>query len=326
PLKRWEKEVSANKNIFFNRLIWEKIPFITLTIISGIITFWVQYEANAVYPSFPMRIFNSTVAYAVYLGKTFWPADLALNYFFAYSFDTWQITASFIVLTLITIAVIYYIRSRPFLFVGWFWYLGTLVPVIGLVPTSALLADHYTYLPSIGIAVMLAWGIGSLLKRAESRRKILAPVSVLVLAIIMILTWQQCGYWKNGVELWNHALKTTKESFHPYLRLGHAYGIQGDNRHAIYNFDKAISLKPNEHGAYNGRGIVYFQLGQYQMAMQNFNKAIQLKPDYASAYNNRAIIYINRGNAELGCEDARKACSLEVCAALDEAKLKGYCR
>ncbi|MBN1365320.1 MAG: tetratricopeptide repeat protein, partial [Syntrophaceae bacterium] len=226
-------------------------------------------------------------------------------------------------------------------------------------PTNTLTADHYTYLPSIGIAVMLAWGIGSLLKRAESRRKILAPVSVLVLAIIMILTWQQCGYWKNGVELWTHALKVTKdnylahhnmgtilfkkgkaqEAFHHFDRAIHinpnnrSYNARGDilaragrYQQAIDDFSKAISLNIHDAYGYYNRGLTYERLGQYRLAIEDFTKAISIKPDFALAYSNRGISYFSQRKNEQGCNDARKACELENCSILQAAKGKGLCR
>jgi tetratricopeptide (TPR) repeat protein len=200
-----------------------------------------------------------------------------------------------------------------------------LVPVIGLIPTSALLADHYTYLSSVGIAIMLAWSIPSIITSEEAKRKFIFPAAIIVLAVLIILTWNQCGYWKNGIDLWNHAVKVIKNNHHAYLRLGYAYDALGDKQRAIYNFDKVIRLKPNDHTAYNGRGIIYFRLGQYQQAIDNYNYAIRLKPDYADAYNNRALIYLNQKNDKLGCNDARKACSMGICAALEEAKSVGYC-
>jgi len=188
--------------------------------------------------------------------------------------------------------VIYAIKKLPFLFVGWFWYLGTLIPVIGLlqVGTQAM-ADRYTYLPSIGITIMLVWGIPLLFPRADMRKKILFPAGIAYLAILAVLTWQQCGYWKNTNTLFSHALQITK----------------------------------NNHIAYNVRGGTYDELGQYQLAIEDFNKVITLRPDYIKAYNKRGTVYLNLGNKELGCYDARKACALGNCKTLEAAKGKGYC-
>jgi tetratricopeptide (TPR) repeat protein len=194
------------------------------------------------------------------------------------------------------------------------------------VPTNALITDHYTYLPSIGLAIMLSWGIQSLLKSKGTGRKIIFPAAIVILAILAILTWQQCGYWKNSVNLWSHALKVTKNNSHAYLRLGNAYIKQGQYDKAIESYRKLLQLNPNNFVAYNRLGIAYSYSGQFQLAIKNFNNAIQLKPDCAEAYNNRAIIHINQSQFVYGCDDARKACSMGVCVTLEAAQLKGYCR
>jgi Flp pilus assembly protein TadD len=361
PLKRWQKEITGpRKNILLNRLIGEKIPFLLLTIIFSMITFLVQYEANTVYPSLTIRIFNAIVAYGAYLGKTVWPVDLTLNYFYLYSFDIWQITVSFLILSIITAVVIYFIKRRPFLFVGWFWYLGTLVPVIGLVPTSALLADHYTYLSSIGIAVMLSWGIPSITGSEDAKRKILFPAAILVLAVLIILTWNQCGYWKNGIELWNHAVKVTRnniltrnnsgfaifaeknieealpqkraisirqDSFLYYNR-GNAYAEKGQYQPAIDDYNEALRLQPNFTSAYFNRGNVYKNLGQYKMAIKDYNNTIRLSPDFIVAYNFRGLDYGKLGEYELALENFNEAIRLkpDYASAYNNRGFTYYCR
>jgi protein O-mannosyl-transferase len=328
PLGRWQKALTApleNRSRMMGRIIWEKAPFIFLTILSSIITISVQ-SGTAAHTPFPTRIPNAIVAYVLYLKKTFWPFDLALFYFSVDSFPLWQIIACCFILSGITIVVIYFFKKKPFLFTGWFWYLGTMIPVIGLVPTNALIADHYTYLPSIGLAIMLSWGVQSLIKSKETGRKIIFPAAIVILAILAVLTWQQCGYWKNSVKLWSHALKVTKNNSHAYLRLGNAYIKQGQYDKAIENYRKLIQLNPTNFVAYNRLGIAYSYSGRFQLAIENFNNAIQLKPDCAEAYNNRAIIHLNQRKIVYGCDDARKACSMGVCVTLEAAQLKGYCR
>jgi tetratricopeptide (TPR) repeat protein len=245
--------------------------------------------------------------------------------------------------------------------VGWFWYLGTLIPVIGFVQVGIqAMADRYTYLPSIGIAIMLAWGISSLMKSKEIRKKILFPAQMAVIIILAVLTWEQCGYWKNSIELFNHALQVTKDNDLAHNNRGSAYVDLGQYQLAIKDFNKAIDLNHKYIKAYNNRGIVYGELGQYQMAIEDFDKAIILKPDYvdayynrgtiygelgqyrqaienydkvinlnqdcAAAYNNRGNAYLMQGNYTLGCDDAQKACVLGGCKELEWAKSKGLCR
>jgi protein O-mannosyl-transferase len=223
------------------------------------------------------------------------------------------------------------------------------------------MADRYTYLPSIGIAIMLAWGIPLLFPREDIRKKILFPTAIAILTILSVLTWEQCGYWKNSIKLWNHTLQVTKDNYLAHTNLGivlsgegkineaidhyneairitpdsaefyytrgTAYGkLLGQYRQAIEDFNKAIALKPDYTKAYNNRGLSYYSLGQYMLAIEDFNKAIRIQPDYADAYKNRGIAHFIQGNKELGCLDSQKACELGNCQALAAARSNGYCR
>lgn len=311
PLGRWPQEITERTKIhIFRLLIWEKIPFFCLTFFSSIITFLVQYKAGSVYPPLWVRISNAFIAYVTYLKKTFWPFDLALVYFSSDSFPLWYIIISIFIIMGMTIIVIYCIKQKPFLFVGWFWYLGTLIPVIGLVPTSTLMADHYTYLSSIGIAVMLSWGIPSFVKNEKVRRRILFPAALLILSVLILLSWQQCGYWKNSIVLWNHTVKVARDNYLSYSIRGWTYAELFHYHLAIRDFNQAISLKPDFANNYYNRGTIYHMLGMDQQAMNDFNKAIILKPDFVDAYNNRGNIYGKQGHYQYAIEDFNKVIDL----------------
>jgi len=286
-----EKKISApikNCSYSIKRLLWEKAPFIFLTIVSSVVTLWAQNKGGAVlsleYLPFPERVANAIISYVSYLRKTFWPVDLAVFYPYEHSFPLWQILLSCFILTGTTIIVIYAIKKLPFLFVGWFWYLGTLIPVIGLVQVGKqALADRYTYLPSIGIAIMLAWGIPLLFPHEDIRKKILFPAGITFLAILSVLTWKQCGYWENSPALFNHALQVTKDNYLAHNARGITYGEFGQYQLAIEDFNKAISLKRDYADAYYNRGYAYTNLGQYQRAIEDYNEVIRLKPDNEEA-------------------------------------------
>ena len=329
-----EKKISTSlmdRFSIINSLLWEKAPFIFLTIISCIVTVWAQNKGDAFiyidHLSFLERVQNAIVSYVSYLGKTFWPVDLAVFYPYEYPFPLWQVLVSCFILIGITIIVVYVFKKLPFLFVGWFWYLGTLIPVIGLVQIGEqAMADRYTYLPSIGIAIMLAWGIPLLFPRADMRKNILFPAGIAYLAILSVLTWQQCGYWKNSATLFMHALQVTKNNYLAHNARGITYGELGQYQLAIEDFTRTIGLKQDYPDAYFNRGFAYAKLGQYQMAIEDFSKAISLKQNYTDAYNIRGNTYFNQGNNKLGCGDAQKACELGNCKTLEAAKSKGYCR
>lgn len=287
PLGRWPKEIITpfqSRVLLIGRLLWEKVPFLCLSIGSSMVTFWVQNKGGAVVSienlSFSERIANAVVSYISYLRKIISPIDLAVFYPYEHFFPWWQVTASVFILIGITIIVLYAIKKFPFLFVGWFWYLGTLVPVIGIVQVGKqAMADRYTYLPSIGIIIMLVWGISLLFPREEIRKKILIPAGITYLAIMAVLTWEQCGCWKNSVELFNHALHVTNNNYLAYNARGITYGEMGRYQMAIEDFDKAIGLKQDYMDAYFNRGFAYVKLGEYRLAVDDFNEAIRLKPD-----------------------------------------------
>ena len=345
-------------------LLLEKVPFIFLTIGSSILTIWGQNKFGVVVSmedlTFSARIQNAIISYVSYLGKIFWPVDLAVFYPYESHFPLWQILACCFILMGITIVVIYAIKKLPFLFVGWFWYLGTLIPVIGLIQVATqAMADRFTYMPSIGIVIMLAWGIPHLFPRKDIRKNILFPSAIAVLSILAVLTWRQCGYWKSSIELFNHCLYVTKDNFQAHSMFGDALFAEGKNEEAIFHYNKAfrlttdyrlytnrahayaelgqyqraiedyneaIRLKPDVASAYYGRGNAYSNISQYQRAIEDYNEAIHLEPYVAETYNNRGVTYLIQGNKKLGCRDAEKACELGNCKLLEMVKGKGDCR
>ena len=315
PLGRWQKAWSApieSRYQLAGKLLWEKLPFILLAIASIIVTFWAQDKGNSIITveslNFYQRLSNAVFSYVAYLGKIFWPADLAVFYPYQFSLPLWKILISALILIVIMIAVLYYIGKLPFLFVGWFWYLGTLVPVIGLVQVGKqAMADRYTYLPSIGIAMILAWLIPFLFQRTGLRRKLLFSTATAVLCMLVFLTWMQCGYWKDSVTLFHHTLRVTKDNYLAHNNFGVALSSQGIFEDAINHFSEAIRIIPDYAEAYYNRGTAYNNLGHYQLAIEDYNKAIRIKPDYVKAYYNRGVAYTHLGANQLAIEDYAKS-------------------
>ena len=368
PLGRFESQkLEGNLTIVVTRKVllkslWEKIPFFILSAVFSIITVYAQFNPSVKHYQFPLgpRFANAPVSFMTYLEKTFMPNHMALFYPFSFQLPTWQVWGAVFLILFISVVIIMSMRRLPYLFTGWFWYAITLLPVIGIIPVGGFsMADRYTYLPLIGITVMLAWGFPSLIKSEDMRKEILFPASMAVLAILTFLTWQQCGYWKNSIDLFNHTLQVTKDNYvahnnlalallaegrtqeaidhynkairlrpddiNIYSNRGNAYAKLGWRQRAIEDYNEAIHLKPNYVTAYINRGNVYNELGQYQMAIEDFNNAIRLKPDDANPYNNRGIVYFTQGNNKLGCFDAQKACALGNCKTLEIAKAAGLC-
>jgi len=361
PLGRFESKQG-------NLVLWqlkEKIPFFILSSALVIVSFYTPNEQETYIKWFPLspRIANAPVAFMTYLERTFWPHDMAAFYPFPAQISLWLVLGTFLLIIVITTIVVVMVKRMPFLFVGWMWYAVTIAPVIGIIQVSVYpyaMADRYHYLPSVGIVVMLAWGIPYLIKSEQARKKILFPVGIAFLAIMAFLSWNQCGYWKNSIELWKHALQVTKDNYIAHNHLasalliqgkieeaiyhnneailiypdfaraydsrGAAYSILGKHQQAIEDCSKAIRLRPNYAPAYNNRGVSYLKLDRYQQALDDYNEAIRLKADYSDAYNNRGLAYFLHGNNKLGCPDAQKACKLGDCKFLEEAKGRGYCR
>lgn len=315
PLGRWQKAPVKSMSHQAIRLILEKVPFMLLTIASSIITMWAQNKDNAfsfmAHLSFPTRIANAVISYISYLGKIFWPVNLAVFYPYEFSFPLWKILISGLVLTVITIVVLCYIRKLPFLFAGWFWYLGTLVPVIGLIQVGdQAIADRYTYLPSIGIAIMLAWLISHLIKE-DIYKKLLLPATIAGIAILAILTWKQCGYWKNSIELYSHTLETTKNNYIAHNNIGLALAEERRFDEAIANYNEAIRILPVYYSAYNNRGLAYDAAGQYQQAIESYNQAIRIRPDDFAAYVNRGNTYTSMEQYQSAIQDFNTAIRLQ---------------
>jgi tetratricopeptide (TPR) repeat protein len=289
----------------------EKIPFFVLSAVLAIITFYPSDKPSPKLFFLGSRITNALISFATYLEKIFWPHDLAVFYPFSDQFPVWQVLGAALLIFVISAVVITAVKRLPYLFIGWLWYAITLLPVIGIVQIgNYAMADRYTYLPSIGIFIMLAWGIPFLFRCENIHYKILFPAGITILAIMAVLTWQQCGYWKNSIELFNHALQVTNSAFAHNAR-GDAYYKLGQYQQAIEDFNQAILLKPYYANAYHSRGTAYAELGQYKRALENFNEAIRLKPDSALAYYSRGTAYAKLGQYQHALENFNEVIRLQ---------------
>jgi len=290
----------------------EKIPFFILSAVFSIITVYSRYKPALNGIPFSSRLANAPVAFVTYLGKTFWPYDLTVFYPFPDQLPAWQIFGAIIVIIVISAAVILMAKRLPCVLAGWLWFAITLGPVIGIIPVGQFaMADRYHYLPSIGIAIMLAWGIPSLIRPEVMRKKILFPAGITALIIMAVLTWQQCTYWQDSIGLWNHALRVTKNNYMAHSCLGKLLYKRGEIRESFYHFNEAIRLKPDYCVAYNDRGSVFSNMGRYQHALEDLNEAIRLQPYYDEPYFNRGVIYDKLGQYQRAIEDYSEAIRLK---------------
>jgi Flp pilus assembly protein TadD len=285
------------------RLVLEKAPFFVLAGVSSFLTFLAQQKAGAVASSeirpFSMRIANALVSYVSYIGKMIWPHRLAVFYPYPEVLPLWQVAGAALLLGCVSFLVILAARRRAYLMVGWLWYLGTLVPVIGLVQVGEqAMADRYTYVPLIGLFIIIAMGVPDILSGWRHRRIVMAIPAGLLLSILMIVTWLQLRYWQNGVTLFEHSLEVTANNSLIQTSLGVALADQGKTQEAIVHYSEALRIKPDYAEAHYNLGATLAQQGKNQEAIAHFTKALQIKPDYTDAHNNLGVALADQGKAQ----------------------------
>ena len=178
-------------------------------------------------------------------------------------------------------------KQRSYFIVGWLWYLGTLIPVIGLVQVGCQsMADRYTYVPLIGLFIVIAWGIPELVKKWRHRKIWLATLATVVLTILMAMTWKQVGYWENSITLFEHTLKITTNNFIAHKYIGTTLSEQGRTEEAIEHYLQALRIKPDYVDAHNNLAVALFNKGNIKGAIAHFRKALRINPGYVDAKSN----------------------------------------
>ena len=275
-------------------LCLEKLPFLLLSAGSCVVTVFAQrQEAMATFAKCPpeLRLENVVVAYAGYLQKTFWPAKLAVFYPLPEAIAGSAVVAAGAVLMAITVMVIFAVRQRPYLLVGWLWYLGTLVPVIGLVQVGdQSMADRYSYFPLIGIFLAVTFLIKDVAGRLQlSKAVILAPV-IVVLGACLVLTTVQLSYWRSSETLFTHALAVTKNNALAHLNLGEALQEQQRPAEALAQYQEVLKLSPARQEAYNNIARILSDEGRPDAALEYSRTAVRLNPRSPSLHTSLGIV------------------------------------
>jgi tetratricopeptide (TPR) repeat protein len=331
PLKRFQSK--EKRSSFFN-LILEKMPLIMLIVVSSIITFLVQRKGGAISSedimTFNIRVSNALVSYFRYIGKTIYPANLSILYLHQLgTMPLWKPIISFLALVLITIAVLYNLRKRAYLFTGWFWYVGTLVPVIGIVQVGfQAFADRYTYIPTIGISLIAVWGIEELLQKRRYREYIFGISAAVVLTALLISTRVQVSHWRDNIAIHEHSLSVTKDNYVLLDSYGLALLKEGRIQEAIEQFDKSLSIEPDLSGTRAKRLFAYQALArnfvleeEYEEAVKYYNRVLEIETNQPEIYNELAHTFSLQRKYEQAIVNYRKALKIEPDNAVSHANL-----
>ena len=333
------------------RCILEKLPLLILSAVASVIIYLVQERTglvkSVVHYALVHRIGNAIVAYVAYIGKMLWPGRLAIFYPHPHGdLPAWQVAGAILLLVCITAAVLWRIRRRPYLAVGWLWYLGTLVPVIGLVQVGTqAMADRYTYVPLIGLFIIIAWGTAELLVRWRYRAMGLGIMTGIVLAVLLICTWMQVRYWQNSLTLYGHAAEVTENNFVMHDNFGVELFDRGRFDEALMHFDEALRINWRYSRAHKNKGrvllrrwkldeaiaiftdllrvdsdwpevhsylgLAYARKSQFVPAIKHFKAALRSRPDWYETYNDLGLAYSLLGNHDLAIQNYKEALRLK---------------
>lgn len=315
PLNRLEFEPGRIKHSFakLKQLVIEKIPLFLLSAACGVITYLVQKSAGAMKPTDIVapaaRLSNAMVSYLRYIGKILYPHDLAALYPFpAGGMPLWQGVVAFLILILITAGVIYLARKRRYLATGWFWYVGTLMPVIGLVQIGAQsMADRYTYLPLIGFSIMFVWPIAEFVTRRKYLKVSAAVLAAVIIAAMILSTRTQIGYWKDSLTLFSHAVKVTQNNFIMHNNLGSVLQKHGQPEEALIEYEKAIEINKSYHRAILNKAKALRDMNKLEEAAVIFQQVADTAKNPYDPYFNLGLTYNKLGNYKIAIEYLQKA-------------------
>lgn len=283
----------------------DKLPLMLMSLVSSVMTINMQEQAGSLNQHMLLNIGNAVVSYVKYMMNMVWPARLAVFYpFIRESITVTNVlpAAAFIVLS--TVSAVIYRRRFPYLLSGWLWFLVTLLPVIGIIRIGRhAIADRYTYMPLVGLFIILVWGFSDIASFLRLRTRMTAVAAAAVIALLMAVSYRQAGYWQNSYTLFRHALEVTDNNCISQNNLGEALINRGRFDEAFPYIVEAIRIKPDFEVAYNNLGIIYFNTGRPAEAEAAFQSSIRLKPSYAQARFNLALLYFKLGRRDRALDE-----------------------
>jgi Flp pilus assembly protein TadD len=302
------------------RLLLEKAPLFLLSLFSTALSFLSSKSLGLVISTdrvpYWLRMKNAVVSYISYIGKMIWPKHLAVFYPYPDMVPLWKFAGAALLLSAMSILVFRASRRAPFLFVGWFWYVGTLVPVIGFVQQGLwpALADRFTYVPLIGLFIMIVWG-ASWIVTERRLPKILIPVSAGIVCLLLgIRTWSQAQYWKNSIVLFEHAIQVTTQNHLAHHNLGAALRERGNLQDAVSHYLEALRIMPNNAEFHTSLAAALVDQGHVDEAAIHLSKALRDVPTYAEAHVVMGIVLWRQGNAEEAIAHYHKALDIKPLA------------
>ncbi len=295
-------DASSPRLVVF-RLIWEKMPLFILAGVSSVVTFFVQQTGGATWSletvPMMMRVANALISYVYYIAKMVWPSNLAVFYPYENVLPVWQGLGAGLLLVGLSLLALREARRFPYVAVGWLWYLGTLVPVIGLVQVGEqAMADRYTYVPLIGLFIVFAWGAVDLARRLRPQMPLLSTATGGVLLACMICSNIQTSHWRNTMTLFQQALDVTANNYLAYNNVANVLASQGKLEQAVASYSEALRVKPDYVNARNNLGTTLHDQGKFGEAVAHFSEALRIKPDSVEAHNNLGITLVAQGKID----------------------------
>lgn len=342
PLQRWSPWEPETRNdpaqvapaLMGNRqglsfLVMEKVPLFVLSAVSCIVTLLAQHSGGAVksleHVSFSSRAANAVVSYVSYLGKAVFPHDLAVLYPYPSAISLVVVALSASLLILVSALALASAKKAPYLAFGWFWYIGTLVPVIGIVQVGAqAMADRYTYIPLVGVFIAAVWGLEAALCRHRYRRQLLV-VSAFVIPVFMWVSHVQAGYWRDSTTLFRRSIEVTQDNFVMHYNLGTVLIEQRDFEGARRAFEAALRIHPGFIEAHNNLGALLLLNGDLGGAFHHLTRSLQMDPHQPGVHSNMGTAFLLAGDHDRAIEYFEKACrgdpsDAQACANLQKAK------
>jgi tetratricopeptide (TPR) repeat protein len=312
--KRTQQPISSNFRETNNwRLVFEKFPLLAVSMVSVWLSS-LSLQSQAEFKTMDdvammLRIANALTSYLEYIAKVIWPYYLAIFYPYPETVPLWQAVGALVILAGLSVLFIWTFRSRPYLSVGWLWFMGTLVPVSGLVIAGNFpaLADRWAYVPTVGLFVMIAWSMPDFVKRWSHYQVGIGVIIIVIVFTLMTTTWVQTRNWKNSVTLYQHALKVNPNNWLAHTNLGTALANKGQETEAYRHFAEAIRLHPHEPHVQVNYGDVMLARGKIKKAAGHYYEALRINPGFAEAYNNLGLILVRSGKIEESIEQFQLA-------------------